>query len=646
MLHETALLTARDRDASVEARLAGARAFDVEARAHQAAPLPPEFAALERAGFAPGPLCAALADAERAGVEPFDALLCSGCFSETELVGALARAIGVDVAGADDALGAPVDADALALSAANGHLASLDASGEPRFVVAARGAAMRRLARARRGQPRTRSIALAGPGVFANLLASRAGSALAARASEGPQHVAPEMTVAHGLPRLGRRTKCAIAAGGGALMLAAFLWPTLGAALLAALGLVFAAMNGFRLFLCFGGGDARIDPRIARASLPIYTVLVALHREAAVIPSLLAALENLDYPAAKLDIKILLEAGDVETLAALAARPPRAGIEVLVLPPGGPKTKPRALNAGLLCARGEFLAVFDAEDRPDPKQLRVAVEAFRRESRDVACLQARLAIDNHADGWLCRHFAIEYAALFDVVLPALSALRLPIPLGGTSNHFRVSALRRIGGWDAANVTEDADLGLRLARFGYATRTIPSVTWEEAPTTLRPWIRQRTRWMKGFMVTTAVHSRQPFGLLAELGALRFLAVQLTIPGVALTALAYPALAAMFLFDGLTGALLSPAETYLEGVLLGFHVVNMIIGFSAGLACGWMGVDRRCPQRLWTTLFTLPIYWFLVGCAAWRAAWQIATARTSDWEKTAHGVSRRRATPPQA
>ncbi len=213
-------------------------------------------------------------------------------------------------------------------------------------------------------------------------------------------------------------------------------------------------------------------------------------------------------------------------------------------------------------------------------------------------------------------------------------------------HFRVSTLRRVGGWDAANVTEDADLGLRLARFGYATHTIPSVTWEEAPTTLKPWIKQRTRWMKGFMVTTAVHSRRPLALLADLGPMKFLGVQLTIAGVAATALAYPVLAAMFLYTGLTGSLLAPSENSLELALLGFHVVNMIIGFSAGLATGWMGVDRRCPQRLWTTLLSLPLYWFLVGCAAWRAAWQIASAKTSDWEKTTHGVSRRRATPPQS
>ena len=95
-------------------------------------------------------------------------------------------------------------------------------------------------------------------------------------------------------------------------------------------------------------------------------------------------------------------------------------------------------------------------------------------------MQARLAIDNASDGWLSRHFAAEYAGQFDVFLPALAKLRLPLPLGGTSNHFRADVLRKVGGWDPFNVTEDADLGMRLARFGYRTGVIGSTTWEEAP----------------------------------------------------------------------------------------------------------------------------------------------------------------------
>lgn len=316
-----------------------------------------------------------------------------------------------------------------------------------------------------------------------------------------------------------------------------------------------------------------------------------------------------------------------------------------MLPPGGPQTKPRALNAGLMAARGEFVTVYDAEDRPDPAQLRLAVEAFRRGGPELACVQAKLAIDNLGDGWLVRHFAIEYAALFYVVLPALAALRLPIPLGGTSNHFRVGALRALGGWDAGNVTEDADLGLRLAGAGLRTETIDSVTWEEAPISVGAWIKQRTRWMKGYMVTAIVHGRRPMRLMGRLGFPRFVAAQFAVAGVVVSALAYPVVVAAILVTGLSGMMLAPASSLLDAAIAGFHVANLILGFACGLACGWMGVDRRCPEKLAADLLSLPIYWLLVGAAAWRALRQIVMDDTTGWEKTAHGLSTRRQAAPQ-
>lgn len=628
---------------------AGSHAHDVDlAFAHKAssAALPPDLAALERAGLAPGPLHAALGEAKRVGVEPFDALLSSGAFDEETLVAALARALGVDVAGPGDAV-EPIDADTYGLACQTGHLAALDATGAPRFVIAARGSAIRRLAVSRRGRPRTHAIALAGPRAFADIATARAGVRLARRAAEGPGAVSPGLTVAGGMPRVGPRGRAAILALALAIAGASILTPGVGAGLLALGGLVFAVSNGFRLLLAFTMPRDRIRrARLTDADLPVYTVMTALYREAAVIPALLDALERFDYPRAKLDLKILVEQGDAETLDALRGRPPRAGVEVLVLPPGGPRTKPRALNAGLLAARGEFVTVYDAEDRPDPAQLRLAVEAFRRAGPDLACVQAKLAVDNLGDGWLVRHFAIEYAALFYVVLPALAALRLPIPLGGTSNHFRAETLRALGGWDAGNVTEDADLGLRLAGAGLRTETIDSVTWEEAPISAWAWIKQRTRWMKGYMVTAIVHGRRPGALIGRLGVMGFAAAQLSIAGVAASALAYPVVVGAILLTGLTGVMLAPATGALDAALAGFHVANLIVGFACGLACGWMGIDRRCPERLAADLLTLPFYWLLVGAAAWRALHQIVMDETTHWEKTAHGVSSRRATPPQA
>ena len=582
-------------------------------------------------------------EAERSGASPFDVLATSGALEESDLIETTSRALGLETVRSEDISGPPIDADAFALAMRTGILWLSDIDGGPHVLVAARGAAIASLVNQ---QPGVR-VSLAGPRQFADVAVARAGGSLAARAAEGPAAVAPELTVASGMPRIGLAVRFALGTLALSAIVAALLIKSLAFAMMAAGGLLFAVLNAFRFWLALTPPtDRRPDRWIATRDLPVYTVLVALYREGAVVEGLLDALDRIDYPHAKLDVKILTEQGDYETLQAIARRNPRFGVEVLVLPPGGPQTKPRALNAGLLAARGEFLTVFDAEDRPDPKQLRVAVDAFRRGPRRLACVQARLAMDNLRDGWLSRQFAIEYAALFDVSLPALSTLGLPIALGGTSNHFRVDTLRELGGWDPGNVTEDADLGLRLARNGHSTETIDSVTWEEATASVVPWLKQRTRWMKGYMVTAIVHGRRPLGLARSLDSVAFLASQLLIGGVAMTALAYPVVMAWLFIGGLSGALFSEPLTLHEATLAGFGVINMIFGFSTGLACGWMGVDRRCPQRLTLDLALMPVYWLLVGAAAWRALWQIVTDQTTHWEKTTHGVSTtREAKPPQ-
>ncbi|MGA0532695.1 glycosyltransferase [Hansschlegelia sp. KR7-227] len=413
------------------------RAHGVAAPFHSRHALPPELAALERAGVPLPTLLDALRVAEASGVAPYDALATAAAIPEEELVLKLADALGVDALSVDDGAGSTFDADRCGFALRTGRVQTQGADGRLRLVIAARGASVAALARARRGQPRDAKIALATPRAFADWVIARTGSALAERASEGPAALSPELTVERGMPRPGAAMRAALAAGLIAMVAAAFLAPAAGIALAAVTGLLFAALNAFRLRLaCTSAPPAPTGARLDDRALPIYTVLVPLCREAAVVPDLLAALERFDYPPAKLDIKLLVERNDAETLAALARRPPRAGVEVLVLPPGGPQTKPRALNAGLLAARGAYLTIYDAEDRPDPDQLRLAVAAFRAGPGKLACVQAKLAIDNLADGWLVRHFAIEYAALFDVAIPALASLGLPIPLGGTSNHFR------------------------------------------------------------------------------------------------------------------------------------------------------------------------------------------------------------------
>jgi cellulose synthase/poly-beta-1,6-N-acetylglucosamine synthase-like glycosyltransferase len=153
-----------------------------------------------------------------------------------------------------------------------------------------------------------------------------------------------------------------------------------------------------------------------------------------------------------------------------------ASMEIIVAPRGPPQTKPRALNVALALARGAFTVIYDAEDLPGRRQLRTAAARFAVSGPEVACLQARLSIYDPGRNALTRLFAIEYAALFEVINPGLIALGHPILLGGTSNHFRTQVLQVGRGWDAWNVTEDADLSIRLARAGFRIGDLPLSTW--------------------------------------------------------------------------------------------------------------------------------------------------------------------------
>jgi glycosyltransferase XagB len=269
-------------------------------------------------------------------------------------------------------------------------------------------------------------------------------------------------------------------------------------ALTLGLALLFVPLIAFRLVAACGllregaSGERALFPRLPDNELPIYTILVPLYREAHMLPALIPALTRLDWPAAKLDIKLILEAVDFETIAMAGALRLPGNVEIVVVPELHPRTKPKALNYALPLARGEYAVIYDAEDRPEPDQLRRALHAFRDGPPNFAAVQAKLNLYNATDNWLTRQFTIEYCALFDGLLPALDRLKLPIPLGGTSNHFRVSALKWLMAWDPFNVTEDADLGMRLARNSYRCQVLDSTTYEEAPRRFMCWLRQRTR----------------------------------------------------------------------------------------------------------------------------------------------------------
>ncbi|WP_244645154.1 glycosyltransferase [Salinarimonas ramus] len=423
--------------------------------------------------------------------------------------------------------------------------------------------------------------------------------------------------------------------------------------------LIFVVMAALRGATCLEDvptSPLRWTPRMPDVALPVYTILVPLLNEAEVVAPLVEALAALDYPLEKLDIKLLVEAHDVSTAAAIEALALPAAFETIVVPRGEPLTKPRALNAALPLARGAFTVVYDAEDRPDPDQLRLAVAAFDREGPDLACLQARLVIHNSQDALIAALFAIEYAALFDVVNPGLLRLGLPIPLGGTSNHFRTSALAAIGGWDAWNVTEDADIGLRLGALGLRIGDLPSATREEAPTRLPVWLRQRARWMKGFLQTLLVHTRAPRRTLAVLGPARTIAVWLLVGGTVLSALLFPlslaiglgmvlAAAAALVGAAPEAALLDDLVTHASIATLApplpfpvavLAATTFAVGMAATLVVAEIALRRRKRRDLRPMLALLPVYLVLVSLGAWRGVWDLAL-RPYHWHKTTHGLA---------
>ncbi len=365
--------------------------------------------------------------------------------------------------------------------------------------------------------------------------------------------------------------------------------------------------------------------------LPAYSVLVPLFREAAIVPDLVAALAALDYPKDKLEIFLILESVDLATQAAVRSADLSAHMTVLVVPDGQPRTKPRALNYALTFATGDYVVVYDAEDLPEPDQLRRAVDVLASAPR-LGCVQARLNIYNPDETWLTRQFTIEYTALFDCLLPTLERLRLPVPLGGTSNHFPRAVLEEVGAWDPFNVTEDADLGIRLARKGFLVGVLDSTTLEEAPATFGGWLSQRTRWLKGWMQTYLVHSREPLRAARELGLFGFAGLHIVMGGLLLSALVHPWFYALLAFDGIFGVL-SEAEYALPPLFWWIGILNLVSGYATGVGLGCVAVVQRGRWRLAASALFMPLYWLLISAAAYRAVGQLVTAPYR-WEKTEH------------
>lgn len=412
--------------------------------------------------------------------------------------------------------------------------------------------------------------------------------------------------------------------------------PALMAANLAG-AMLFFGVTALRLVAAGHAGKrplpvADVD-RVGEGTLPIYTILVPLRDEARIVTDLVAALDRIDWPPEHLDIKLLLEADDDATIAAARQAVRGPPYEIVLVPPVGPRTKPKALAYALPLARGEFVTVYDAEDRPHPAQLREAFAVFSDAPPDLACLQSPLVIDNEPHNWLSRSFAIEYAALFDAILPTLAVHGMPLPLGGTSNHFRREALEDAGGWDPYNVTEDADLGIRLARLGYRSGTLDLPTFEDAPTAAGAWIRQRTRWLKGWMQTWLVHTRRPLGLAHDLGVRGFLGFNLISTGLIVSSLVYPIYLVTLIAIAIDPFHFWSDRSVFAAAVFGLNAFNIVAGYMAMAILGRRALRLRGRQRETRALWFLPVYWLLASLASYRALAQLFTS-PHRWEKTPH------------
>lgn len=593
----------------------------------QSTALPVEIGFLAHHGYAPQILQDAAMIAELTGVSADDALLKNNLIEEVEFYRALAAELRLPFVSAPRLS----DATRHPESVLTGLAPLADPSGS--FVMAPRGETLARLLR---GAKLPKALAITAPSFLKKAVFEVQGRMIAYRAALDLPYLTPALSSYRG---------ASLVQVAGAIFIALILSFCLVAApqpttiaVASALSPLFMCIVVLRLAASLLSNPLQktAPARVPDAALPIYTIIVALYRERRIASRLVAALKRLDYPPAKLDIKLVLEDGDTETLGVLRALRLPGNIEIIVAPRGEPRTKPRALNVALPLARGRFIVVYDAEDMPDPAQLRAAVSAFSRMPQDVACLQARLTIDNTDDSWITRLFTIEYSALFDVFNPGLAEIGCPIPLGGTSNHFRTAVLQAAHGWDAWNVTEDADLGIRLARLGHRVADLPSSTLEEAPITLKAWMHQRTRWMKGYMQTSICHSRNPLLGLRQLGFWRFFAGMALTGGAALSALIYPFCTGLFIALWVLRSPL-PSDAAWEAIWRAGSLTLFISGVASLFIPAMVALHRRRLWRLlpWTLL--LPFYYGLVSIAAWRGLWELATA-PFQWNKTSHGFAR--------
>lgn len=600
----------------------------------QADRLPPDIDFLDRAGFPVTYLRAAVLEANRLSIAPHEVVLGAGSVVEEIYYRSLAHRLHLPFIDVRD-----VELGQEAFSAERMHIPL-----RARILPFAQ-AGQRFYALMPRGEEVTALLSKANTGLLPERLAiatpTAARDAMVAQAPSTvlDQHVddlkakRADLSASTTRQRLQRLARGALFGALAVIVLVYF--GLLGTATLTTgialvLAGIFGIGLGLRCAILLNSEDNKKLPPLSDNRLPFYSILVPLYREAEIVKQLLKGLSEIDYPPALLEILLLVEADDEVTLAALRESDPYGRCALLVVPEGEPRTKPRALQWGLHFARGELITIFDAEDIPAPDQLRRAAERLVSGGERLACVQAPLAIDNPNASWFSRQFALEYAALFRLVIPGLARLRVPVMLGGTSNHFRSKALRDVFGWDPWNVTEDADLGIRLARFGYQIGAIDSQTEEEAPAQFGGWFAQRRRWLKGWMQTALVHLSRPLQTAKDLGWRSMMGLTATLVATLFASLIYPfSWIGMLLLLANHVLVLWEADPALTLAALAFFAAGHVLPLLLIAA----GAQRsNLKLKLGDTL-TLPAYWSLVSLAAWAALIELAH-RPFHWSKTQH------------
>jgi glycosyltransferase XagB len=369
---------------------------------------------------------------------------------------------------------------------------------------------------------------------------------------------------------------------------------------------------------------------------PKYTVFCPLYKEWQVVPQFVTAMSKLDYPKDKLQVMLLLEEDDKETIAKVAEFDLPDYFDVVVVPHSMPKTKPKALNYGLTRAKGDYVVIYDAEDVPDPRQLKKAVLAFESQDEKTICIQAKLNFYNPHQNVLTRIFTAEYSLWFDLVLPGMQSISGPIPLGGTSNHFRTRDVAKLKGWDAFNVTEDCDLGIRLAKNGYKTAIIESTTLEEATSLFWNWYSQRSRWIKGYIQTYLVHMRRPKQFTDAGKHYHLFAFQFIVGGKILSMFINPLMwcvtVAYFAFRPILGEFI---ESFFPSMILYVGVFSFVAGNFLYLYYYMVACAKRGHYDLIKYVFFVPFYWLMMSFASWRAVYEMVV-KPHYWAKTLHGV----------